>query len=363
MKNGQNEMPEVQEMQMKSVAEGKSDLLLYCSKILQDAKIPVRDYEDTGKIQKDFIESVVNDEGLLKEDFVIKMCLLENDIFSCYTNNRILRYWTKGQAQTPVHLHDYIEMIYVIKGGLTQNTVGNEEDIRQGDFCIVGKKNAHFESNMEEGTIIVWLCFSAQFFENHILNRKSEITEIERFIENSLDERRKSGAYIVLHPVKKIKYIEEVLYHIVHENHEKYIGYEMITKILAVRLFRSIGNQYDYTMVRKDTVPTHEQLFFIIDLFVKENLANISIAKLQKHFFFSRNHFSKIIKENTGLTYTEYIQNLRLKRSTVLLLNTNLAIGEIIEIVGLKNKKYFYDIFYEKYHMTPREYRKMYKIL
>lgn len=65
-----------------------------------------------------------------------------------------------------------------------------------------------------------------------------------------------------------------------------------------------------------------------------------------------------VIKSNTGLTYTAYIQRLRIEESAFLLISTDLSIHAIIEKIGLKNKEYFYRIFKETYQTTPLQYRR-----
>ena len=57
------------------------------------------------------------------------------------------------------------------------------------------------------------------------------------------------------------------------------------------------------------------------------------------------------------MTYSEYLQNIRLKKAKTMLLETNLSVSEIAEQVGYHNKGYFYKIFTEKFGMTPAKYR------
>lgn len=58
------------------------------------------------------------------------------------------------------------------------------------------------------------------------------------------------------------------------------------------------------------------------------------------------------------MTYTEYLQHLRLQKAEELLLHTRLTIDAIAAEVGYKNKGYFYKIFTERHRMTPAQFRK-----
>ena len=60
---------------------------------------------------------------------------------------------------------------------------------------------------------------------------------------------------------------------------------------------------------------------------------------------FQEDYFNRLIKSKTGLTYTAYLQDLRLKEAEHLLLTTRLSVDEISQQVGYQNKGYFYKIF------------------
>ena len=98
-------------------------------------------------------------------------------------------------------------------------------------------------------------------------------------------------------------------------------------------------------------------LFEEITQFMNEHLADISLAALTQEFHFQEDYFNRLLKSHAGLTYTEYLQQCRLKRAEELLLSTSYSIDYIMELIGYHNKGYFYKIFLEKYKMTPAQYR------
>ena len=59
------------------------------------------------------------------------------------------------------------------------------------------------------------------------------------------------------------------------------------------------------------------------------------------------------------MTYSEYVQNVRLEQAEKLLRTTDQTIDEIADKIGYNNKGYFYKIFVDKYKMTPAKYRKV----
>ena len=58
------------------------------------------------------------------------------------------------------------------------------------------------------------------------------------------------------------------------------------------------------------------------------------------------------------MTYSAYLQQVRLEKAAFMLTRSNMTIDEICEAVGYRNKGFFYKIFKQKYGMKPAEYRK-----
>ena len=72
---------------------------------------------------------------------------------------------------------------------------------------------------------------------------------------------------------------------------------------------------------------------------------------------FSRYHFARIFKENTGLTLIEYINARRCDTACFLLRETKKTIGEICSECGFENPSYFAKSFCRIHGILPSEYR------
>ena len=58
-----------------------------------------------------------------------------------------------------------------------------------------------------------------------------------------------------------------------------------------------------------------------------------------------------------GLSFTEIIQNAKMKEAARLLRGTNYPISKITDILGYNNQGNFRDIFRKTYEQSPTEYR------
>lgn len=65
----------------------------------------------------------------------------------------------------------------------------------------------------------------------------------------------------------------------------------------------------------------------------------------------------RIIRKNTGKTFTQLLAQKRMRQAAYLLKNTTLSIADISVSVGYENTSYFYRLFRETYGVSPRTYR------
>jgi AraC family L-rhamnose operon transcriptional activator RhaR len=64
-----------------------------------------------------------------------------------------------------------------------------------------------------------------------------------------------------------------------------------------------------------------------------------------------------MLKRATGQSFTEYMQNLRIRKSCELLRRTTLPVKEIAARSGYRDLKFFHELFRKKTGRTPLEYR------
>lgn len=82
-----------------------------------------------------------------------------------------------------------------------------------------------------------------------------------------------------------------------------------------------------------------------------------SLTKIAGDFHQSLSVLSKTIKQSTGYTFQELLQRKRFQKAVMLLVESDLAVEEIVAAVGYENQSYFYRQFKTRYGMTPRKYR------
>ena len=74
--------------------------------------------------------------------------------------------------------------------------------------------------------------------------------------------------------------------------------------------------------------------FSLVLQYIQHNYQTLTLSSLADLFHYSEPHLCTLIKQNTGLTFTELIKRLRLSDAIDYLLNTSLKVGEIAERIG-----------------------------
>lgn len=97
--------------------------------------------------------------------------------------------------------------------------------------------------------------------------------------------------------------------------------------------------------------------------YVENNLEQkITLKEVATHFDFTPNYLGYLFKEETSVHFSDFLNELKMKRICELLTDPRLKIYEIAERMGYKNIIYFNRQFKQVVGMTPGEYRKTNKI-
>jgi len=92
--------------------------------------------------------------------------------------------------------------------------------------------------------------------------------------------------------------------------------------------------------------------------YIENNLANpdMNVDSLIEEINLSRSQLHRKLKALTGLSATEFIRTIRLKRAAQLLEQHHGTIAETVYAVGFNSLSYFSKCFQKQFNMTPKEY-------
>lgn len=87
--------------------------------------------------------------------------------------------------------------------------------------------------------------------------------------------------------------------------------------------------------------------------------SSLKVSSLAGQMNCTPDYLSWLFHRETGMTLNRYINNLRLKRASDLLKNTDYAVSEIAWICGFRSPAYFSRIFSREFGMAPGKFRRI----
>ena len=86
---------------------------------------------------------------------------------------------------------------------------------------------------------------------------------------------------------------------------------------------------------------------------------NLTLKELADRYYMNSAYLGQLFARRHGISFNQYLRNIRMSHALFLLTHTDKFIYEIIEEVGFSNITYFNKHFTELYGMPPAKYRKL----
>ncbi|HEY0826496.1 MAG TPA: helix-turn-helix transcriptional regulator, partial [Bacilli bacterium] len=120
--------------------------------------------------------------------------------------------------------------------------------------------------------------------------------------------------------------------------------------------FRTHQKDNNISLVATD-YRTKKLIWNVIQYVNTHYIDDLSLETLSQQFYASVSAISLAFKEVVGTTFLHYLHNLRIRRATGLLLNTNMSILDVALETGFQSFRTFSRVFVKTKGITPREYR------
>lgn len=92
--------------------------------------------------------------------------------------------------------------------------------------------------------------------------------------------------------------------------------------------------------------------------YIEEHISDCSLEEASRTVYLSPKYLSVLFKENQGISFSDYVQNKKMKRACELLKDPAIRQYQIASLIGYENPKNFSRAFKSYYGITPQEYRK-----
>lgn len=257
------------------------------------------------------------------------------------------------------HKHDYIELCYVWSGICYQTVEGKEVVTRQGDICIFDRQAVHSVEAAGENDILINILMRPEFFDTAFLSRMTRQGIVAEFLADAVTRNRKKKHYLYFSAHKNNR-VHDIMEHILLEFYTGDLGMKEILESYVNILFTELLRVLRDDSREKDSVSQEVQILELL-AYIEENYEHCTLPEMGRAFGLHGNYLTALLKEKTGRSFVEHVQEQRLRKARTLLENTDIPVAELISLCGYNNMNFFYKKFKESTGMTPANYRRMFR--
>lgn len=269
--------------------------------------------------------------------------ILWND--RCYVSRNINNFFNK------LHMHNYYEIEFVLSGRAVHHVNNTVQILSSGDAVFLRPEDTHFfvSCDIEDAKYVSYnIRISNEVMENKFL----VMDEIKRKISYSpTPQVMNFSSAEISSIIKKLDKISNAAM----DNEELIFLYDTVLYQMFSQVILKKHYQYEpvipkwfeeyLTMLSKKEV-------FVSDYSEIMNMSNVS-----------KSYLCKMFKKHTGVTPSEYINNLKLDYAYDLVLHSNYSFVTIATMAGYNSYAYFFRKFVSKFNKKPGDVRNASKII
>ena len=254
------------------------------------------------------------------------------------------------------HSHAFLEVVYVLQGSFIHYIKGSPRALSAGDILILSPKTEHAISVFSDDVVVLNLMVRVSAFETTFFSTLKEDDILSRFFSHTL-------YHSPTHPFLLFRtgddpQLESCADRIYAENLSRYRYRDRMLNALIYEFFVTLLNHHESHVIvpDEDRPDADDNLIFILK-YMQEHYKTVTLGELSDFFHYSERQLQRIIKNGTGLSFSENLQELKMKKAGRLLTNSTWTVTEIAEELGYQNDTSFRYGFKKYYNMTPAAFR------
>lgn len=251
------------------------------------------------------------------------------------------------------HCHDFLELVYMYRGKCV-HTVGEiEYPVSHGDMLVINYNQQHAVAG-DNSVEFINILIKPEFVSANLdqpdnafsLLSLAEFEDFRRIV-------NENNCAISFHGEERTA-LETLIFSLRKELQTHAPGWQLAVRselnLLLMTVFRKMS-----LVVTPAAGRISEELLDYIHRHCDEKLTLCRLAR-QNHY--NPSYFSRLFRQYTHMTFTEYLRTARMEKAGHLLACTDTRISDICLQVGYSDKTRFYRDFRNAFGMSPLAWRK-----
>ncbi len=257
----------------------------------------------------------------------------------------------------PAHFHNYIELIYNLIGEYEVYLNGKHHVIKEKDFVLINSKEVHqINALSKDGGKYIVLRFEPEVIYNGMSQNLYEIKYVLPFVLENFNHEK-----VICNKHIDTSFILELLQDILRELDNNEYGFELAIKnnigrifLWVIRYWHNVGAEINVGL-DEDFIKKMQPAFDYVLKYYNEDVIAVEAAKLCN---MSYSYFSRKFNQLMRISFSDYVNYVRVMEAEKLLVSTDLNITEISNKVGFNTTSYFIKIFKQLKNSSPKQYKK-----
>jgi AraC-like DNA-binding protein len=261
---------------------------------------------------------------------------------------------TKNEINKTLHNHEFYEINYVYRGGLTNYL--SDSIFHQGTnkILLMNKYAYHSPIVDNEDTLLFNILIRAES-SAECPSRASvnSMSFLDMFLDASLG-MSPLQPYIVFNNTPMITFL---FHQIIREYFLKKQYYEQVLYSDIIQVWSMLARQKNGEIENKYFNKNYMMDVNVILSYIQFHYMDATLESVAKKFNFSANYLSRYIQKLTGYKFYDIIHHFKMQNALIYLVYSNYSLSEITDLIGYNDVSYFNKVFKKKYGITPGQYR------
>ncbi|MCJ7842989.1 AraC family transcriptional regulator [Lederbergia sp. NSJ-179] len=266
----------------------------------------------------------------------------------------------------PAHSHEFIELVYVVKGEAKHVFNGQTYRIQTNDIFIINPGEVHtFQVEPGKKIDIINCLFLPNLIQDSWLKELGVSQSMDYFyIHPFLDNRERFHHLLNLkgtYSERVYSLLEGMMYEYAREGS----CYPTLIRLQLVELLILLSRIYNEQQSNQQDPATIESSNLLVrrvcGYLARNYDQKISIPSLCKLFMISSRHLNRLFKQETNQTVVEMLQVIRIEKAKYFLTETNDKIIDIAIKVGYDDPAFFSRLFRRVVNCSPGKYREQHQ--
>lgn len=249
----------------------------------------------------------------------------------------------------PIHFHNEYEINFLLNAAGATRIIGDHTSlIPNTELVMVGPNLKHGWSSelLLPDVSEITIQFHRDLLPMQVLD-KTIFKSIQRLLISAsqgvaFTQAITQEALPILHAITKAKRVQSY--------------------ILLIQLLEILSKEAAYTVLNSTNVNYLDEKNILIEkmyMYVEQNFAKkITLEEMASFLHMTSISFSRLIKQKTGKTFINFLNDYRINYACRLLQDTSKTVAEIAYNCGFNNQANFNRIFKEKIKISPSDYKK-----